>query len=680
MMHDDSPAVAVPGRRDSARDPQDAPRIGGFVIDPQYRFVSFEQAGNEGRVGARVETLVAGVWLRLLRDAVVQSHRAGGAVLVDGPYGVVLLTPVAEGFRVRFQARDETGVASAELAPLDAPTDLAFAAPNPERIAQSLYAQAPVVLCALTVPEGRILVPNAAWFSVLGYAPEEVTGRPLTDLVLIDDQDAVVSAFSRPLADPGERHFTCRIRTSRGEVRHMEWHAAPEDHFLNAVAHDVTAARMAAAAMRREVYRDPLTGLHNRRYIEDQLTAAVGDGSETPAALLFIDLDRFKSINDACGHEVGDAVLRIVARRLESSLRGEDVVARLGGDEFLALLPRIAAPGDAALVAQKLIAALREPCHIDGHEFCLTGSIGIAIAPLHGRNPQELVRRADEAMYNAKREGRGGFEVWEMSPGAELDPIDRLKLESRLGQAVDRGELLLHYQPQYSADGRTLRGFEALMRWQPDGSELLTAGAFLPLAEEMGLLVPMGDWAFQAACRQASNWSGSDQPVVVSVNLSARQLSDPQLVEKVRRTLDETRVPPERMEFELTETVLAKGGEQVRETLAALRDLGIRLSVDDFGTGYANFAYLANMRLDRLKIDRSLIRNVDQSEQDAAVIRAVVDLAHTLGMEVVAEGVETRDQYEKLISLGCDIIQGFYFSKPLPAAELPLQLTERRDS
>ena len=673
-MQEDGSSISVPGRRDSARDPAIAPRLGAFVVDSRLRFVSFEETGNADRIGERVETLVSGVWLRLLRDAVVQTHRTGGPVVVDGPYGVVWLSRVPEGYHVRFQARDEAGTAPAALVPVGTDATIGFAPPDPDRMAWTVYAQAPVVLCALTVPDGRILVPNAAWFSVLGFAPEEVEGRSLLDHVLLEDQETVVAALARPLSDPNERRFIARFKTARGELRHLEWTARAEDSYLNAVAHDVTAARMAAAAMRREVYRDPLTGLHNRRYIEDQLVAVTGEGADAPSALLFIDLDRFKSINDACGHEVGDAVLRVVARRLESTLRGEDVVSRLGGDEFLALLPRIAAPGDAAIVARKLIDALREPCRIDGHELVVMASVGIAIAPMHGRNPQELVRKADAAMYSAKREGRGGYAVWEETPGGNLDPMDRLRFESRLGQAVENGELVLHYQPQYAADGTTLRGFEALMRWQPDGAEMIPAGTFLPLAEEMGLLIPMGDWAFGAACRQASQWSQTDDRFVMSVNLSARQLADPHLVDKVRRTLDETKVPANRMELELTETVLAKGDDQVRSTLAALRDLGVRLSVDDFGTGYANFAYLANLRLDRLKIDRSLVGNVDNSEQDQAVVRAVVDLAHTLGMEVVAEGVETRAQYEHLVSMGCDIIQGYYFSKPLPPAELHRQL------
>lgn len=668
-----------PGRRESARDPKIALALGAFTIDTEMRFTGFESAQYAPYLGARVETLVAGVWLKLLREALAQSLRTGGPLWLDDPYGEVILTPLVGGYEVRFQVRDASGTAPARLAPAESSHHLAFTTPDPARVAHDVYAHAPVMLCALTVPDGQIFVPNSAWGSVLGYGAEWLSGRRLTDIVLLDDHASVVAALARPLAESGTRHFSCRVRTARGDIRHLEWNARPEEAYLNAVAHDVTAARMAAAAMRREVYRDPLTDLNNRRYVEDQLLMALAEGADSPAALLFIDLDKFKPINDAYGHEVGDAVLRVVARRLENTLRAEDVVARLGGDEFLALLPRIAAPGDAAIVAQKLIDALQEPCRIEDNDLYLTASIGIAIAPLHGRNPQELLRCADLAMYRAKGEGRGGFAVWEPveSGGPRVDPADRLRLESRLGQAVERGELLLHYQPQYAADGQTLRGFEALMRWQPDGMDVLMPGKFLPLAEEMGLLIPMGDWAFDAACRQASAWGGADTPFVMSVNLSARQLNDPHLVDKVKRTLDATQVPADRMELELTETVLARGNDQMRETLSQLRDLGIRLSVDDFGAGYANFSYLANLRLDRLKIDRSLIANVVDSETDAAVIRAVVDLAHTLGMEVVAEGVETRAQYERLVTMGCDVIQGYYFSKPLPPAEVHRQLTAR---
>ena len=658
----------------------DVTKLGTFSFDRDLRFTWLDDGDATDLLGQSIWTIIGGPWRQALYRALKSIARGHASVdetvIVADRKVTAHLSRTDAGYEASFTITGMGGTVPTLIAPVAQET-IHIATP-PE--GDDFFVRAADLLCVLTVPAGRLKRINPAWERALGFPVAALEGKRLEDLIHLDDQQEVAAALSMPTSDPSPRRFTCRLKSASGELRYLQWSAAVGQNGgeLYAAARDVTEHRVAEAAIRRQIYRDPLTQLHNRRFLEDQLGEALAAGNDSPLALLFIDLDRFKPINDALGHDVGDQVLQVVARRLEQTLRAEDVVARLGGDEFVALLPRIAALGDAALVAQKLLEALQQPCHIAGQDLVLSASIGISIAPLHGREPLTLMKLADAAMYQAKRDGRGGYAVYQ--PEADdsgVDPLLRLQLESRLGQAVERNELRLHYQPQIDATTGAVMGFEALLRWQPDGMGIVPAGAFLPVAEEMGLLVSMGEWAIDEACRQASEWSGAMDGLQMSINLSARQLNDPQLADKVERALRESNLDPANVELELTETVLARGGDQMRETLGRLHDLGVRLCLDDFGTGYANFAYISNLKLDRLKIDRSLVMNICGNEKDEMVVRAIVGLAHTLGMKVVAEGVETQEQYDKLVLLGCDILQGFFFSRPLPPAEIPRMLPSK---
>lgn len=658
----------------------DVNNLGTFTFDRDLRFTWLDDADATDLLGQSIWNVIGGPWRQSLYRALKSITRSNAAVeesiTVADRRITAHLARTDSGYSARFTISGEAGILPASLSPV---TPSAIHVVNPQN-GDDFFTRAADLLCILTIPDGRITRINPAWERALGIPMHKLEGKRLEDLIHIDDQQEVAAALSVPTTDTSPRRFTCRVKSVTGELRYLQWSAAlgQNQNELYAAARDVTEHRVAEAAIRRQIYRDPLTQLHNRRYLEDQLAETLAGGSESPLALLFIDLDRFKPINDALGHDVGDQVLQVVARRLEQTLRAEDVVARLGGDEFVALLPRIAALGDAALVAQKLLEALQQPCYIAGQDLVLSASIGISISPLHGREPLTLMKLADAAMYQAKRDGRGGFAIYQPDASeTSIDPLLRLQLESRLGHAVERNELRLHYQPQIDALTGAVMGFEALLRWQPDGMGLVPAGDFLPVAEEMGLLVSMGEWAIDEACRQASEWSSAMDGLQMSINLSARQLNDPHLADKVARALKASNLDPANVELELTETVLARGGEQMRETLARLHDLGVRLCLDDFGTGYANFAYISNLKLDRLKIDRSLVMNIVENEKDEVVVRAIVGLAHTLGMKVVAEGVETQAQYTKLVGLGCDILQGYFFSRPLPPGEIPKMLPAR---
>jgi diguanylate cyclase (GGDEF)-like protein len=404
--------------------------------------------------------------------------------------------------------------------------------------------------------------------------------------------------------------------------------------------------------------------------LDDRLQQAVALAARqgTRIAVMFLDLDRFKNINDSLGHFVGDRMLEQVAARLAAALRGGDTVARLGGDEFVVLLPGLKSPADAATVAAHLLQRLAPPVLIDGRELHVTASVGISLYPDDGDCAEALMRSADTAMYHAKDSGRNGFQFYAatMKAAANL----RLDVETELRAALKRGELELHYQPIYSVATQALTGLEALVRWRHPRGELLMPGDFVPLAEETGLVQEIGRWALAEACAQVRQWQAQGLPVVpVAVNLSARQFRERDFAESVRRVLERTGLDPGMLELEVTEGALMQHSAETKSALQALAALGVKISIDDFGVGYSNLVYLKRFAIDRIKIDQSFVRDIPAGGDDAAIAATIISMARTLRLHVVAEGVENGMQLAFLAAHGCDEVQGTYLCPPLPATE-----------
>lgn len=419
-------------------------------------------------------------------------------------------------------------------------------------------------------------------------------------------------------------------------------------------------------------YYDTLTGLGNRRSIVDQLQrlVAAGDegGKELAFALLFIDLDQFKIVNDSLGHEVGDLLLAEVARRLAGSARECDLLARLGGDEFLFVVRDVSGVREAELAAKLLMLALDAPIALAAHEVKVTPSIGISLFPHHGTDVHELLKYADSAMHQAKREGRNGCKVFDASIARQAN--ERFAIKSELPKSLARGEFSLHYQPRVELGDNRVKGVEALIRWtHPEKGRIMPAD-FIPLAEESGYIVRLGEWVLLEACRQNKRWQEDGWPPVrVAVNVSVQQLRQPGFVDIVKRTLQETGLAAQWLEIEITESALMSETDKMAAVLAELGQLGVYVSIDDFGTGYSSLHYLKRFRVDALKIDQSFVRGLPHDSEDAAITSTIVALARNLRLKITAEGVETEEQVRFLERLGCDSVQGYYYGKPVPASE-----------
>jgi diguanylate cyclase (GGDEF)-like protein len=454
-------------------------------------------------------------------------------------------------------------------------------------------------------------------------------------------------------------------------------HYSTDDvHFLESLANILATALERHNANRRLTWlaqNDALTNLPNRR----RLSACIGEaiGAARPVGVLFIDLDRFKRVNDMLGHAVGDQLLVQAGHRLAHCVAGSDVVARLGGDEFAIVLAPLPNPADAATVAARVIAALAMPFHLQGHEIFVSASVGIACYPQDGASPDMLLKSADMAMYSAKNSGRNNYQFY----AAEMNEkaAHRLRIENQLRLALERGQFTLHYQPKAALAGGAIEGFEALLRWHHPELGQVAPLDFIGILEDTGLIIPVGEWVIAEVCRQLDQWTCAGLCVLpVAINLSVRQLQQAGLAASVGRIVGQAGVDPRLLEFELTESMLMADPEAAVATLKELKGLGMRLSVDDFGTGYSSLAYLKRFPLDALKIDRTFVRDLPGDTDDAAITRAVIGLAHSLGLAVVAEGVETVEQLRVLEEYGCDQIQGYYIARPLPAADCARFLLE----
>ncbi len=426
-------------------------------------------------------------------------------------------------------------------------------------------------------------------------------------------------------------------------------------------------------------HHDTLTDLPNRQLFLSRLRHLIGQSKRRmrSLAVFFIDLDRFKQINDTLGHPIGDMLLLGVSERLAKCLRDSDTVARRGGDEFTIILDGIARGQDAGRVARKILDALARPFFLDGHELFVSASIGISLYPADGADVDTLVKHADIAMYRAKARGGNNYQFFlpEMTDRA----LERLELESNLRQGIERNQLVLHYQPQLDIASGRVCGMEALVRWDHPDLGLIYPDEFIPLAEDTGLIGLLGDWVLQEACHQMKRWQEAGAPrICMAVNFSARQFQFQKPVERVERLLRDLDLEPELLDLELTESVVMKDATFAMEVLKQLRALGIQVSIDDFGMGYSSLAYLKRFPITRLKIDRSFIRNLLVDQKDAAITLAVIGMAHSLGIEAVAEGVETEEQLDFLRERKCDQMQGYLYSPPLPADRATELLLEKR--
>jgi diguanylate cyclase (GGDEF)-like protein len=476
---------------------------------------------------------------------------------------------------------------------------------------------------------------------------EEVVDMEM-DLVRDGQQVATILGYAGPLLDDEGR--------PRGAI---------------GVCLDITERKRVEEQVRSLAYRDSLTGLPNRLLFHDRLSMAVASAHrhQRGVAVLFLDLDRFKVINDSLGHSVGDRLLQEVSERLRGNVREGDSVARLGGDEFTVLLQDVSTPSDAARIAEKVLDSLRSPFRLDGHELFITGSAGVSLFPDDGHTAETLIKHADTAMYRAKEQGRDGYQLYR--PVMSVAALERLALESGLRRALARNEFVLHYQPILELSGRRLHAVEALLRWRHPELGLLGPDRFLSLAESTGLLLRIGPWVLREACRQVREWQQRGHPdLCLAVNMSARQFLQPGLLGAVAGVLQDTGLKPTDLEIEITETDAMQNAEMLGETLRGLVGLGVRLSIDDFGTGYSSLGYLKRFPIRTLKIDRSFVGDVVTDQDDAAIVSAILAMARTLKLQVVAEGVETAEQLEFLSARGCDRAQGFFLGRPLPQGEM----------
>ncbi len=431
------------------------------------------------------------------------------------------------------------------------------------------------------------------------------------------------------------------------------------------------AAELATVEIEHLAYHDALTGLPNRPLFIDRLIVALAQAGrgERHLAVLFLDLDRFKDINDSLGHSVGDQLLKEVAERIRHCVREGDTIARFGGDEFTLLIPNIDSVDDAAKIAHKIIETLKIPFYISDRELFVSTSVGVSLYPNDGADPETLVRNADTAMYRAKDQGRDNYQLY--APAMNARALERLALENMLRKALSQKELVLHYQPLVNVATRSIDGLEALIRWQHPELGLLSPANFISVAELSGLIIPIGEWVLRTACKQVKNWHRKlDHPITIAVNLSARQFQAPDLVDQVRRALNDSGLDPGCLELEITESSAMQNSENTIHTLRELKTLGVRIAMDDFGTGYSSLNYLKRFPIDTLKLDQMFVREVLTEPSDAAIVSAVIAMSHSLNLVVVAEGVETEAQFEFLRDQECDRIQGFLYSAPLAAEHL----------
>lgn len=526
-------------------------------------------------------------------------------------------------------------------------------------------------LVTILTPEGAVRYVSPSSMPVLGYSQEEWMGASLFSYIHPDDEGAVRAAFAWALQNIGS--------AQRGEFRFL--HCDGSWRVLEAIstgsrnesgefgvvmsARDISERVAQAAALRHQALHDTLTNLPNRTLFRESLQQAIlhARRHQKPLALLLLDLDRFREINDTFGHHWGDALLRQVGARLHGALRKSDPIARLGGDEFAVLLPNTGDMNGAIRAATRLRNVLERTFVVEGHTLNVEASIGIALCPEHGDDADTLLRRADIAMYAAKR-AHDGFAFYQ--PERDEHTPDRLLLAGELRQAIESDQLVLYYQPKASFVTGGVSHVEALVRWRHPRRGLVAPDQFIPLAEQTGLIRPLFLWVLNEALRQCTLWKQEGIELHVAVNLSMRNLQDPRLPDMLQNLLSRWNIDPTWIELEITESTLAADPEQAMKILTHFSALGMRIAIDDFGTGYSSLAYLKRLPVNEIKIDKSFVLGMAQDENDATIVRSTIDLGHNLGLKVVAEGIEDQATWDLLAAWGCDLAQGYFLSRPLP--------------
>lgn len=544
-----------------------------------------------------------------------------------------------------------------------------------EKVADSIF---------ITDVNGVIEYVNTAFENSTGYEACEVMGK--TPRVMKSDKHD--EQFYKQIWDTllsGEVYRNVFInRRKDGGLYHEAVTITPLKDELGRISHyissgrDITDSIQIQERLHHLAHHDVLTGLPNRVLFVDRLKHALkrAERRKRSVAVLFLDMDRFKLVNDTLGHEAGDRLLQAMASRLLASVREGDIVARFGGDEFAGFLNDVATPEDVTLIVDKLSDALAPPFIIDGHELFISGSIGISLYPHDGSDTQTLMKNADTAMYRAKQRSGNTSEFYHAD--MNVHALARLHMETGLRHAIDRNEFILHYQPQFEIKTGAVVGIEVLLRWQRSEKCLLMPMEFVPLLEETGLIVPVGEWMLHKACLQHLQWMAAGLPSVrMAVNISGRQFDSKNLIQTLRRVMEVVPMPAAFLELEITESILMKNGDTDIASLHTLSDMGIRFAIDDFGTGYSSLTYLKRFPIDILKIDKAFVQDITSDADDAAIVNAIISMAHSLGIKTVAEGVENEEQLDILRKQNCDYAQGYYFSQPFAAEEMENLLREQ---
>ncbi|MBL0389368.1 EAL domain-containing protein [Tumebacillus sp. ITR2] len=526
---------------------------------------------------------------------------------------------------------------------------------------------------------GRILEVNQTFASMFGYKSSEMLGMPLVGLLHPNSREELrVNILSED--DVSHEAFGLRADGTPIAIELVGTTCLYQGGVARVLAvRDITERRQSQEIINHMAYHDTLTNLPNRVLFNDRLSEALltAEEHEERLAVLFLDLDRFKNVNDTLGHSMGDKLLKGVAARVANCVGQDSIVARMGGDEFTILLPKIESELEAIALAEHVIQTLAQPFVIDDYELHTTTSIGIALFPEDGRDASVLMKNADTAMYRAKDQGRNNYRFY--APTMNVSGMERLELENGLRYALERNEMVVYYQPRVNIGTGQIMGMEALVRWQHPELGLVSPGQFIPLAEETGLIVPIGDWVLETACRQNKAWQDAGYPPMhVAVNLSARQFQSPGLTERVREVLEETGLESQYLELEITESITMHDIDFTISVLRELSAMGTLISIDDFGTGYSSLNYLKHFPINTLKIDQSFVREIAIDPYNAAIVTTVIYLAQNLKLKVIAEGVETEEQLSYLREHQCDEMQGYLFSRPVPAEEFEKLLKARQ--
>ncbi|MFO1372544.1 MAG: EAL domain-containing protein [Candidatus Competibacteraceae bacterium] len=516
---------------------------------------------------------------------------------------------------------------------------------------------------------------------------EALPGQSVFNRVHPEDADTLRDLLSQACEQPSST-LTGAVRLGQGQDAWRDFEVIlvnlldePAVAGIVATYHDVTERKTYERELTKLAFRDPLTGLANRAYFRDRLRHELirADAEGRSVAVIFFDLDNFKIVNDSLGHACGDQVLRVVADRVRACLRRDDIAARLGGDEFTILIEGVTAVDQVMPLANRLISDLHDPIRLEGRDLFVGGSMGIAISTPNQDSTDDLLRKADLAMYHAKSSGKGCYAIFDAQLNAAA--IERLNLESDLRQAIEREELRVYYQPIVSLEDGRVREVEALVCWQHPRRGLVAPSEIIPIAEETGLIIELGRWVLEAACRQVRTWQRrypGEPPLRLSVNLSARQFRYAALVSEIGVALRDSALEPSSLTFEITESSLIRDPVGTITKLQTLKDLGVRLAIDNFGTGYSSFGYLKQFPVDTLKIDRSFVQGIERDPHDKAIVRSVVALAEAFSLDVIGEGIETEEQAAQLRTLGCGRGQGYLFAPPLPADALETLLKRNR--